>query len=54
MLRELICIIAGLFIVGTAGGLEQGLVSIPGAMAAWAMAGAIILVTVLCGRRRRT
>ena len=52
MLSEVICIIAGLFILGTAGGLEKGLIGIPGALVAWAAAGAVILIAVKAGRRR--
>ncbi|MCR5174637.1 MAG: hypothetical protein K6C09_08440 [Oscillospiraceae bacterium] len=53
-MRDVICIIAGLFIFGVAGGLEKGLIGIPGALAAWAVAAAVILMSVIAGRRRKT
>ena len=53
-MRDIICIITGLFVLGVAGGLEKGLIGIPGALAAWAAAGAVILMTVTLGRRHRT
>ena len=52
MLRDAICIIAGLFILGIAGGLERNLISIPGALVAWAAAIIVIAVMVIIGRRK--
>ena len=52
-MRDVIIMIAGLFVLGTAGGLEKELISIPGALIAWAASGAVILAAVRAGRRRR-
>ena len=50
--RELICGLAGLFTLGVAGGLEKGLLTVGGAVLAWAAAAAVIGITILTGRRQ--
>lgn len=51
-MRDVICIAAGLFILGVAGGLEKGMISVGGALLAWAAAASVIAITILAGRRR--
>lgn len=50
--RELVCGLAGLFVLGVAGGLEKGLLTVGGAVLAWAAAAAVIGITILIGRRQ--
>lgn len=49
--RELVCGLAGLFTLGVAGGLEKGLLTVGGAVLAWAGAAMVIGIVILTGRR---
>ena len=53
-IRDIICLLAGLFILGVAGGLEKGLISIGGALIAWGAAAVVISIFIIFGRRRTT
>ena len=53
MIKELIIILAALFAWGVAGGLEKGMLTIPGALLAWGAAVAVIVITIFAGRGRR-
>ena len=49
-IRDIICLLAGLFILGIAGGLEKGLISIGGALLAWGISAMVISIVILIER----
>lgn len=51
IIKELICLLAGLFIIGVAGGLEKGLLTIPHAIIFWAIAIFVIVIIVLTNKK---
>jgi hypothetical protein len=51
-IRDIICLLAGLFILGVAGGLEKGLISIGGALLAWGISAMVISIVILIERSR--
>ena len=53
MIREAAVILAGLFIIGVAGGLEKGMVSVQGALIAWGLAVVTIAVLVLIPKKAK-
>lgn len=53
-IRDFICLLAGLFILGVAGGLEKGLLTIGGALLAWGASAVVIGAAILIERRVRT
>ena len=52
-IRDIVCLLAGLFILGVAGGLEKGLISIGGALLAWGISAMVISIAILIERRRK-
>lgn len=52
-IRDIICLLAALFILGIAGGLEKGLISIGGALLAWGASAVVISIVILIERRRK-
>ena len=50
--RDIVCLLAGLFILGVAGGLEKGLISIGGALLCWGISAVVISIVILIERRR--
>lgn len=53
MIREFFVLVAALFSLGVAGGLEKGMISIGHALISWAFAAMVIAIMVLLGRRER-
>lgn len=51
-IRDIICLLAGLFILGVAGGLEKGLISIGGAFLCWGASAVVISIVILIERGR--
>lgn len=49
-IRDIICLLAGLFILGVAGGLEKGLISIGGALLCWGISAVVISIVILIER----
>lgn len=49
-IRDIICLFVGLFVLGIAGGLEKGLISIGGALLAWGISAMVISIVILIGR----
>lgn len=49
-IRDIICLLVGLFILGVAGGLEKGLISIGGALLAWGISAMVISIVILIER----
>lgn len=52
-IRDIVCLLAGLFILGIAGGLEKGLISIGGALLFWGIAAVAISIAILIERSRK-
>lgn len=52
-IRDIICLVVGLFVLGIAGGLEKGLISIGGALLAWGISAMVISIAILIERRRK-
>ena len=52
-IRDIICLFVGLFILGIAGGLEKGLISIGGALLCWGIAAVVISIAILIERSRK-
>lgn len=52
-IRDIVCLLAGLFILGVAGGLEKGLISIGGALLAWGISAMVISIAILIERRKK-
>lgn len=49
-IRDIICLFVGLFVLGIAGGLEKGLISIGGALLAWGISAMVISIAILIER----
>lgn len=49
-IRDIICLFVGLFVLGIAGGLEKGLISIGGALLAWGISAMVISIVILIER----
>lgn len=49
-IRDIICLFVGLFVLGVAGGLEKGLISIGGALLAWGISAMVISIVILVER----
>jgi len=50
-IKEIVCLMIGLFVLGIVGGLEKGLISIGGALIALAASAMVIGITIFIGRR---
>jgi len=52
-IRDLVCFFMGLFVIGVAGGLEHGRITVVGAVVAWCVSAVIISIFILIERRTR-